>query len=297
MSKDKSTEVDKKVSDPKAQILLRHLEHNRRALLQLAQSTDILKHTGNIGVAREGFISAFLKNNLPNSVNYYTGEIIDAKDVRSGQIDIILHHSSSVKFNIFDGLNIFPVETVLCAIEVKSNLCKEDMKMILNSCYKVKSLRDYPDETPYIAFAYKGSKIETINTNIKEIFDEKKISGNFSKYLPDIIINLEEGFCLVKCNKNDCNTNSNDNVFKECYREEEGFIKRFNTKHHKQKGNLVLWGLFKYLIEIINKWDKNPEKFNMKIDDYAKKIEELKFLEGYWDEFYYLDGEKDNPIQ
>jgi len=43
MNTDNSTEVDKKVSDPKAQILLRHLEHNRRTLLQLAESNTLAK--------------------------------------------------------------------------------------------------------------------------------------------------------------------------------------------------------------------------------------------------------------
>ena len=103
-------------------LLLEHLKNNRDALLKYSELVGIASHSGNLGMAREGLISNFLKQNLPEYIMYLSGEIFDRSDNRSGQIDIVLHPITSPKIYLHKSINIFPAETVLSAIEIKSNL-------------------------------------------------------------------------------------------------------------------------------------------------------------------------------
>ena len=58
-------------------LLLEHLKNNKDALLQYSKLIGAANHPGNLGVAREGLISNFLKQNLPEFIRYHTGEIFD----------------------------------------------------------------------------------------------------------------------------------------------------------------------------------------------------------------------------
>lgn len=164
-------------------ILVNHLDFNAKALKQLGDDVALAKHSVNLGNAREGLITNFLKQNLPNNIEYHSGELCDRKGCRSGQIDIILHPNLSPKINLYNTINIFPVETVLAIIEVKSSLDKRSLTKAMESCFKVKNLeikrnldsygedisvnmRHNLEYVPYIVFAYKGGCEKTIRNHI-----------------------------------------------------------------------------------------------------------------------------------
>lgn len=254
-------------------LFLIHLENSRKLLMELAKSAGILQHSGNLGTAREGFISNFLERNMPEAISYHSGEIFDSETERSGQIDIVLHPNTSPKLNIFGAINLFPVETVLAAIEVKSNLGDEDeINRITTSCHKVKKLtrnwkRDSSqniscntgrfcdvEKAPYIVFAYKGCTEETLYRHMETHSKALNEGGNIKQeYLPDLILILEQGYCLEK-------------KFSD-----EG-IHSFRDRYQKidEKENLVLMGLFDYLIRLVNDFAENQSSYIMPIEKYKK---------------------------
>jgi hypothetical protein len=58
-------------------VLSLHLERILRRLIDFADHTDLAQHPDVKGLAREGFVKIFLKENLPSLVKYKTGEILD----------------------------------------------------------------------------------------------------------------------------------------------------------------------------------------------------------------------------
>jgi len=243
----------------KNKILIEHIKNCKQQLKQLSSHAGILEHKGNLGIAREGFINNFLKDNLAEYINYNDGEIFDSEGKRSGQIDIVLHPISSPKLNIHKTTNLFPIETVLAVIEVKSFLDKNQINKILESCREVKSLKNINKQyknslwnLPYIIFAYDGNKKETILNNIDKYINKSDSIINLI-HLPDIIYILDQNFCLVKCR----NYYEIGQTVTSCYK--EVFI---DTE--------PLLGVFKYLLKLTEEWYAKPEKNTMPIDDYIK---------------------------
>ena len=191
-------------------ILAQHLINNAEALRQFGKDVGLLNHCVNLGTARENLITNFLKKNLPESIGYHSGELFDCQGARSGQIDIVLHPITSPKINLHDTINMFPAETVLAAIEVKSNLKKDDIEKALESSRKVKALNfsnridsfserisdgvDF-EKIPFIIFSFQGGEISTLLENMKEYSDKEDI--DFSCF-PEAIIVLEKNYSLIK---------------------------------------------------------------------------------------------------
>lgn len=229
-------------------ILLEHLKNNKDLLLKMSQDISIAKHTVNLGTAREGLVSNFLEQNLPEYIKYHTGEIFDSRNERSGQIDIVLHPISSPKINLYGAINLFPIETVLTAIEVKSNLNSEKhLKDALNSCKNVKKLKntsssvDQFNGVPFIVFAYNGYVLNTLEEKLKKFTD--KDNYKFHE-LPELIIVLNRGYYLIK---NTVKTLQAGATISKVYTSE--------TNKYK-----VLLGIFTLLIDQIEKWSNNPRK-------------------------------------
>lgn len=244
-------------------ILLTHLKNNLEALKLVSNAAGIAVHGGNKGSIREGLITNFLAQNMPEFVRYHTGEIFDCVGKRSGQIDIVLHPITSPKLHLLGSINLFPTETVLSAIEVKSDLTRKALKDALLACEKVKKLHRFEkkvsstkqgiidvSKVPYILFCYKGLSLNNLYRNINKIMEENNISHN---NLPDLILVLEEGFCLEKP------INAADvRPLEEYYR---------NTSSDQDK---VLLGIFIYLMKLIEDWASNSSQYTMPIASYEK---------------------------
>lgn len=245
-------------------LLLEHLKNNRDALLKYSELVGIASHSGNLGMAREGLISNFLKQNLPEYIMYLSGEIFDRSDNRSGQIDIVLHPITSPKINLHKSINIFPAETVLSAIEIKSNLTtgkKGTLYKALNSCKKLKNLEIPTRQTneiidsqkvPFIIFSYKGPTLETLKKHLYIFSQHPEVNY---RLLPDLIIVLERGYYLLKS----VSWRSAGTNFDQLYKV-------------KNESDFVLLGIYEFILKLIEYWFLNPSEHTMPIKEYTKDM-------------------------
>ena len=89
----------------------------------------LIKHLGTRGTADENSIIKVLGKVLPPSTRVSNGEVIDADGSTSAQMDALILSNTShpILFAQTADEFIFPVESVLVAIEIKGSLSKEDV--------------------------------------------------------------------------------------------------------------------------------------------------------------------------
>lgn len=248
-------------------LLLEHLSHNKDALLKYSELIGVANHPVNLGTAREGLISNFLKQNLPEYIRYQTGEIFDSQENRSGQIDIVLHPITSPKINLHNAINIFPAETVLAAIEIKSTLTTGkktgSLSEALTSCEKLKQLEILrssnnsadivdPQRVPFIIFSYKGPTLNTLKKHLRNYCSQ---SGKDYRIAPDLIMVLDRGYYLVKTKSWMSAGTSFDEVYKV-----------------KEEKDFVLLGIYEFILKLIEYWFLNPQEHTMPINQYTKDM-------------------------
>ena len=263
------------MSDDKGKILATHFENMNEVLSKYSKLISTAKHKVNLGAAREGLIVNFLSQTLPENIQYHTGEIFDSFDKRSGQVDVIIHPIGSPKLNLFGSINIFPFETVLAAIEVKSIITTDNkpphksksiLSEALKSCEQVKNLTHYSNNAqkepiPFILFAY---RIKSNNNNLivdktrqwakeKAAFEKKPLISIF-KELPDMIVVLDKGICLRKIPHWMYADLENDSFYEKC-------------------SENVLFEMFSYIIELTEKWSLNPSEHFFPSQHYFKELQ------------------------
>lgn len=100
-----------------------------------AKAVATLSHQGVKGNVLEILISQLFEPLLPADVGIGTGQIIDCFGKKmSNQIDIIIYNKAILPPILIDGkLGVFPIESVLYAIEVKTNLTAKELRVAHNS--------------------------------------------------------------------------------------------------------------------------------------------------------------------
>ena len=100
-----------------------------------------LRHTGEYGMYREAIVRDFLKFVVPRALDVSTGFIITTLNDVSTQCDIIVFdpHLTPL-YQEGDRQRFFPVESVFCVGEVKSDLSKPDFAEALNKLATIKAL-------------------------------------------------------------------------------------------------------------------------------------------------------------
>ena len=247
-------------------ILVTHFDKTRKTLLELSKHFEIVNNGTVKGNIREGVVHEFLQKNLPTVVDYLTGEIIDCKGARSGQIDIILQSISDPRIQLYKDQHIALCDAVLAVIEVKSTLTtgapngESSLVQALNTFKKVKSLYrtvkiksitgDNQDKEtiPCILFAYTGPPVETLANALKTYATQYEYKEEeCDRFLPDVIVVLDKGYYAYK---------------------EDGWI--FERTEEIVKGKLLpnkkteetLIGMFVYLCNVIQSWNKNRQYSN-----------------------------------
>ncbi len=129
-----------------------------KGLIEKVISLKQLNHRVTKGQLREIFVSDILKSFLTNQFSIGSGIIINQKGEQSNQNDIIIYDNRIMppflnKFNI----GIYPAESVVATIEVKSNLTKQELTKAELSAKKL---------------------VENIYSSSSSIYEE------FSKYKP-----------------------------------------------------------------------------------------------------------------
>lgn len=125
----------------------------------------LIQHQGEKGRANENSVQALLAKVLPPSVRVASGEIIDSEGTASAQMDTLILSNTShpVLFAQADEM-MFPVESVLLCIEVKTTLTHEEVMDISKKVQKHKKLISATGSAPIFGvFAHKaGSSPRTV---------------------------------------------------------------------------------------------------------------------------------------
>ncbi len=98
-------------------------------------------HMGVRGGAREDSVRRFLTDYLPERIGVGTGIIIDHAGQTGPQTDVVLYDRLSTPvFKVSDTVRMFPAETVIQTIEVKSTLTKTELGDALDKVSRTAAL-------------------------------------------------------------------------------------------------------------------------------------------------------------
>ena len=99
-----------------------------KALIEKSKSLSGLSHKETKGVLRELFVREALRPFLASNCDIGSGIIINQRGIQSNQTDIVIYDNRILPpFIKQQNIGVFPVESVLATIEVKSNLRKTDI--------------------------------------------------------------------------------------------------------------------------------------------------------------------------
>ena len=101
-----------------------------------------LSHAGEFGTYREAIVRDFLQSFLPQRLAIDTGFVVNALGEISGQIDLVIYDPSlTPPLESKNRQRFFPVETVIAAGEVKSDVNRDQFTNALIRISKVKEIR------------------------------------------------------------------------------------------------------------------------------------------------------------
>lgn len=134
------------------------------AALASAHASKDFKHPALVGKLRELFIKEVIRPFLPSNVGVGTGKIITNENQLSKEQDIIVFDKGIIPPIVFEqNLGLFPVESVLSVIEVKSKLTVAELKTSHINALELLALKHLPAEydefnnpKPYIDGSIKG---------------------------------------------------------------------------------------------------------------------------------------------
>jgi hypothetical protein len=133
----------------------------------------LVPHHGERGRANELTLFQLLESLLPSNISIGSGIIFDSFGNASGQTDLILYDASSQpRFLAQTTQFLYPVETVLAAIEVKTTLDEEELGKASSSRQRLRSLRSSNGSLPppFYLMAYAAGHLpETMTKKLGEI--------------------------------------------------------------------------------------------------------------------------------
>lgn len=105
------------------------------------------KHAGSKGTVREDYLTDFLREHLPRTVDVYgSAEIVTADGQISPQCDVLITDPATPPFFSEDRHRVVPNECVYGMIEVKSRL---DTAELRDACQKIARVRGLPKTAYY----------------------------------------------------------------------------------------------------------------------------------------------------
>lgn len=129
--------------------------------IESQEIAGLVNHHGTRGTADENSIIKVLGKVLPPSTRVSNGEIIDADGRISSQMDALILSNTShpILFGQTNDELIFPVESVLLAIEVKGNLSKTDVQDDIAEKVRKHHMLSSPNPFPpiFAVFAHKAT--------------------------------------------------------------------------------------------------------------------------------------------
>jgi hypothetical protein len=150
----------------------------RRLQEEVNTFNKLIRHSGEQGRENELSLSRLMENLLPSSVGIGSGMIIDSIGSYSKQTDIIIYDAGSQPAIMAQSNQvIFPIESVLLAIEVKTTLTEEELGDCVKKRNSFKALMSKSDRPipPYVVLAYHaGGMPPTVAKHIRDIPESER---------------------------------------------------------------------------------------------------------------------------
>lgn len=147
------------------------------AAIAQARSAAEITHKGVKGAVLEILLSKLFKPLLPADIGVGTGQIIDAfGNVPSPQVDIVIYNKAILPPVLIDeSVGLFPIESVLYTIEVKTKLSSKELKTAHASAKLINNSFEYLDgnfgknnNTRQQSISKPRSVIFALNTDLKD---------------------------------------------------------------------------------------------------------------------------------
>lgn len=162
-------------------------------LTEFEHTQTQIKHMGERGSEREAVLRSFLSAYLPTRYGISSGEIVDYQGGTSHQCDLIIYdHYNCPLLLAGRDVRIFPAESVLAVIEVKSVLSAKEIEDSIDKIRDLKNLTRENGPIPGIIFAYKsGWENEPIMRTVTEF--QKHYRQFQGHQLVDLVCILDDG--------------------------------------------------------------------------------------------------------
>ena len=106
-----------------------------------ARAASTIPHSGSKGTIREILIRELFRPLLPADIGVGTGHIVTAKNDKSPQQDVIVYNRQILPPILHENtLGLFPIESVLATVEVKSRLTLQELRSTYDNA---KIIHDY----------------------------------------------------------------------------------------------------------------------------------------------------------
>ncbi len=139
-----------------------------------------LEHKYLIGKYKEILLGQLINPFLASQYNTGSGKIVDFQNHISSEVDIVIYSKGLIPPQLFSsGFGVYPSESVLSCIEVKSNLDGAELKSVFDKYKKIKN------EIKYSAgkFDKHDKPINHLLSNFsRDVFAFKSIDNIFNKY-------------------------------------------------------------------------------------------------------------------
>lgn len=113
----------------------------KKLKIDFEEITSKIQHPSEMGAAREELLKTYLSQFLPIKYTVGNGIIVDSNESRSKQQDFIIYDAFSSPLMLkMQSLQIIPVESVYCTIEIKSTLTEDELKKCVNNIKSVRQL-------------------------------------------------------------------------------------------------------------------------------------------------------------
>ena len=171
-------------------------------------------HPGDKGVSVEDTFRKFLREYLPRRLGVGQGEVIDSKEHRSRQTDIVIVNEDHPFTFTQDLPGLFFIEGVCAVGEIKANLTSTELEKAINNSFYFKKLEIAPGKNtmvssnesdlkrfykcpPYFLVAFGSQlKLSSILKRIQDFMKSKKFGVDEVNKVLDAIFVIEKGWVI-----------------------------------------------------------------------------------------------------
>lgn len=149
----------KRATKSSSKVFANVLKQAEQRLLIKAAAAENFDHRGLKGGERAAALAEFLEEHLPGVFGVASGEAIDYRDNRTGELDIFVYDkTTAAPIQSSDESLLVPAEALYLVIEVKSVLTQDELDKCMAAAKRVRSLRPFKER--FIAPPLDGQKLD-----------------------------------------------------------------------------------------------------------------------------------------